>query len=179
MLFLHHTHNATKTHPGHTPTTLTLASLSARAKLLINPIVPCLLALYKGVEKWPCSPAIEDVIRTTPFLPWPVNARIAIRVSFIGWLRLTSRAAYLSSSASFQKLENFYWPILVSNHSRKPGKSDLRIPPRQRSLRIHQGYLRTRDVSMKAKPQAPSSYARRIFGKRRCCFLVPEFRTLD
>jgi hypothetical protein len=69
-------------------TTLTPSWLSSGPIERVNPTKACLVVQYIVAPKFPWYLAIEDIIRTTPFLFREIRARIAIRVSFSGWFTL-------------------------------------------------------------------------------------------
>jgi hypothetical protein len=85
----------------------------------VNPTRACLVVLYIGAEKLPEYPAMDAMIKMTPFLFAPTSARVAMRVSLSGWLTLIWTAAYADSSVSSQKFDYDWCCKLAIEYSKR------------------------------------------------------------
>ena len=88
-------------YPGQMHATLIPSSSSAGLRLLVNATRAAFVALYNGTGYMGYNAATEAITITTPFLFLLSSARMAMRVSLIGW-RLMSTSGYRSGSLSAQ-----------------------------------------------------------------------------
>lgn len=77
-------------YPGQMEVTFTPSNWSSMVIDLTKPQMACLDAQYRGLRIEAFIPAIEETRHTTPFLSLPRRARMASRVSLIGWFTLMS-----------------------------------------------------------------------------------------